>query len=71
MTSSNLEEKDLVDRWRLVEQKIDRVQNFLDNNYRLLEEELAKQKKNFNALETMFYVILGLSILQLIFLFLK
>jgi hypothetical protein len=53
-----------------IEQKIDFIQNFLNNNYRELEETLQKQKSYFNALEIMFYILLGISITQFVFLLL-
>ncbi len=54
-----------------IEQKIDRLQRFLNDNYRELEETLKKQKNYFNALEIMFYILLGIAITQFVFLLIR
>jgi len=54
-----------------IEQKIDRLQCFLNDNYRELEETLKKQKNYFNVMEIMFYVLLGISLAQFIFLLIR
>ncbi len=61
------EESDLL----RIERKIDRIQCFLNDNYRELEESLKKQKSYFNALEIMFYILLGISLAQFIFLMIR
>ncbi|HPE68501.1 MAG TPA: hypothetical protein P5560_09980 [Thermotogota bacterium] len=53
-------------RFAIVEEKIDRVQSFLSNEYRDLSEELQTLKKNFLSLEVMFYVLLGVSLFHLV-----
>jgi len=56
----------LAGRHLVVEEKIDRIQSFLSNEYRDLSEELQTLKKNFLSLEVMFYVLLGVSLFHLV-----
>jgi len=62
------EKKDSSEAVRLhrIEQKIDQLQKFLNNEYQDLTEEVEKLNKNFTSLEIMFYVLLGLSVLTLV-----
>jgi len=53
-------------RLHRIEQKIDQLQKFLNNEYQDLTEEVEKLNKNFTSLEIMFYVLLGLSVLTLV-----
>ncbi len=42
-----------------IEKKLDMIHNQLNNDMRDLLEEYQTLKKNFTALETMFYVLFG------------
>ena len=53
-------------RLHRIEQKIDQLQKFLNNEYQDLTEEVEKLNKNFTSLEVMFYVLLGPSVLTLV-----
>lgn len=53
-----LEDNDLSTIQRL-EKKVDMIHNQLNNDMRDLLEEYQTLKKNFTALETMFYVLFG------------
>jgi len=54
-----------------LEKKVDMLNNFLNNEFRNNSEELSSYKKNFLTLEIIFYIILGISIIQLVILMIK
>jgi len=53
-------------RLHRIEQKIDQLQKFLNNEYQDMTEEVEKLNKNFTSLEIMFYVLLGISLLTFV-----
>ncbi len=61
------DKEEQIDKLTRIEKKVDMLNNFINNEFRNMSEELSNYKKNFFTLEIIFYIILGISVLQLIF----